>query len=114
MFSIQNGLKQNAFLPLLFSFALAYVIRNVQANWKGWKLNGLLLILGCAEEVNLFFAKSEPELLAETFFRCFSHTPSKIQTSRGSTCEQYVCSLTGGRLNLVLLSLGISESIWAW
>jgi len=111
-FSIQNRLKQNGFLQLLFSFALAYVIRNVQANRKGWTLNGLLLILFCAEDVNLFFANSEPELLAENFFHCFSHTSGEIQTSRGSICEQYMWSVTWGRLNPALLSWGISESIW--
>jgi hypothetical protein len=106
--------KMLFFGQLLFGFALAYVIRNVQANRKEWKPNGLLLILVCAEEVNLFFANSEPELLAETFFYCISHTSAKIKNSRGSTCKQYMWSHTRGRLNPALLSLDISGSIWAW
>jgi hypothetical protein len=35
--SIHNGLKQDALLPLIFNFALEYVIRKVQKDQVGLK-----------------------------------------------------------------------------
>jgi len=41
MFPIRNGLKQGEDLsPLLFNFAVDYVIRRVQVNQDVLKLNG--------------------------------------------------------------------------
>jgi hypothetical protein len=40
MFPIKDGLKQgDALSPLLFNFASKYVIRRVQVNRDGFKLN---------------------------------------------------------------------------
>jgi hypothetical protein len=53
-FPIQNGLKQgDALSPLLFNVTLACVIRKVQKNQVGLKLNGTHQFLAYADDVNL-------------------------------------------------------------
>ena len=53
MFPIKNGLKQGGALsPLLFVCASEYVIRTVQVNQDGLKLNGTHQLLVYADYVN--------------------------------------------------------------
>jgi hypothetical protein len=53
-FLIQNGIKHgDALAPPIFNFASKYVIRKVQENQVGLKLNGTHHLLAFADDVNL-------------------------------------------------------------
>ena len=55
MFPIRNGLKQGDGLsPLLFNFAVEYVIRRVQVKQDGLKLNGRHKLPVYADDANVF------------------------------------------------------------
>ena len=54
MFPIGNGLKQDALWPLLFNCALDYVIRRVQVNQDGLKLNDTHQLPVYADDVTIF------------------------------------------------------------
>jgi hypothetical protein len=70
-FPVQNGLQQgDALSPLLFNFALEYVIRKVQENQVGLKLNGTHQLLAYADGANLLedsidTAKKDTETLTD-------------------------------------------------
>jgi len=54
MFPIRNGLKQGDVLsPLLFNFALEYVIKRVQVIQDGLLLNGTHQLLAYADAINI-------------------------------------------------------------
>jgi hypothetical protein len=53
-FPIQNSLKQgDALSPSLFNFVLEDVIRRVQKNQEGLKLNGTHQLLAYADDINI-------------------------------------------------------------
>ena len=54
IFTTKNGLKQgDALSPLLFNFAVDYVIRRVQVNQDGLKSNDMYQLLIYADNVNI-------------------------------------------------------------
>ena len=54
MLPIRNGLKQgDALSPLLFNFALEYIIKRVQVNQDDLKLNCTHQLLAYADDVNI-------------------------------------------------------------
>jgi hypothetical protein len=64
-FPIQNCLKQDIILQLLFHFVVKYAIKEAQANKGGLKLKGLPHFLIYADDVNL---------LSENIHRGDGHT----------------------------------------
>jgi hypothetical protein len=53
IFPVQHGLKQGNALSSFFKFVLNYVVRKLQVNQVGLKLNGTRHLLVYADDVNL-------------------------------------------------------------
>jgi hypothetical protein len=71
MFSITNGLKQgDALLPLLCNSALESVIRRVQVNQDGLKLNGTHKLLVSVDDVNILGGSIHTVKKKTSFISC--------------------------------------------
>ena len=54
MFHIKNDLRQgDALSPLIFNFAVEFVIGRVQVNWEGLKLSATLQLLVYTDDINI-------------------------------------------------------------
>lgn len=55
IYPIYNGIKGDALLPLLYSFASEYNTMRIEENQKGLELNETYLLLIYANYINLIF-----------------------------------------------------------
>jgi len=77
MFPVRNGLKKgDALSPLYFNFALEYIIKRIQVNQDGLKLNSTHLLLVYSDDVNIQSA-AEIAKHFKILVTCFSDRVSR-------------------------------------
>ena len=86
MFPIKNGLKQWDALPLLlFNFALEYVIRRINVNQDGLKLNGTHQLLVYAADDDNILGGSVHVIKKNTKASVVSSKETELQVNADNT-----------------------------
>ena len=81
-FHIHNGLRQgDALSPLLFNFALEYVVKKLEETREGLSLNGQIQMLSYADDIDIIGDNKETvEKNTEILIEC--STGLSVSTAR--------------------------------